>query len=288
MPRGLVWAATWDMLRDAMLPASRFVDLVVRNLAHDEQVGVLQRLLMRAIGASDRFAAPENRAGLRASLREQARSALAACEPGSDHQLAWFRHWALLASSGEDLELLEGLLEGEDHFPGLIVDTDLRWAIVIALAHAGRADDARIDAELVRDDTDLGQRQAMTARAVRPDREAKARARELLLHDADLSHTLARQLWSGFTQLDQEELAISYLSDFAADLDHVWASRTLDFSIEFAAGMFPHAAVDAGLLELTDGLLARTDLPKPLRRVLLEQRDTVVRTQRARRLDAAG
>jgi aminopeptidase N len=288
MPRGLVWAAAWDMLRDALLPASHFVDLVVRNLAHDEQVGVLQRLLMRAIGASDRYAAPENREHLRASLREQARAALVACEPGSDHQLAWFRHWALLASSDEDLALLAGLLEGADHFPGLVVDTDLRWAIVIALARTGRADDARIDAEVARDDTDLGQRQAMTARAVRPDPEAKARARELLLHDADLSHTLARQLWSGFTQLDQEELAIAYLTDFAADLDHVWASRTLDFSIEFAAGMFPHAAVDAGLLELTDALLARTDLPKPLRRVLLEQRDTVVRTQRARRLDAAG
>jgi len=288
MPRGLVWAAAWDMLRDALLPASRFVELVVHNLAHDEQVGVLQRLLMRAIGASDRYAAPANREQLRSALRAQARAALAACSPGGDHQLAWFRHWAQLAATDEDLALLAGLLEGEDHFPGLVVDTDLRWAIVVALAHAGRADEALITAEQARDDTDLGQRQAMTARAVRPEAAAKAWARELLLHDADLSHTLARQLWSGFSQLDQEELAIAYLSDFAADLDHVWASRTLDFSIEFAAGMFPHAAVGAGLLELTDGLLARTDLPKPLRRVLLEQRDTVVRTQRARRLDQAG
>jgi aminopeptidase N len=288
MPRGLVWAAAWDMLRDAQLPASRFIDLVVRNLAHDEQVGVLQRLLMRAVGASDRYAAVEHRSDLRAALREQARAALVASRPGGDHQLAWFRHWALLASSDEDLGLLSGLLEEVDHFPGLVVDTDLRWAIVIALAHAGRADDALIDAELARDDTDLGQRQAMTARAVRPEEGAKAWARDMLLHDADLSHTLARQLWTGFTQLDQEDLAVDYLTDFAADLDHVWATRTLDFAIEFAAGMFPHAAVDAGLLELTDSLLARTDLPRPLRRVLLEQRDTVVRTQRARRRDASG
>jgi aminopeptidase N len=288
MPRGLVWAAAWDMLRDAQLPASRFIDLIVRNLAHDEQVGVLQRLLMRAVGASDRYSAPEHRADLRAALREQARAALVATRPGGDHQLAWFRHWVLLASSDEDLGLLSGLLEGVDHLPGLVVDTDLRWAIVIALAHAGRADDGIIDAELERDDTDLGQRQAMTARAVRPEKEAKARARHLLLHDADLSHTLARQLWTGFTQLDQEDLAVEYLTDFAADLDHVWATRTLDFAIEFAAGMFPHAAVGAGLLELTDSILARNDLPRPLRRVLLEQRDTVVRTMRARRLDAAG
>ncbi len=141
--------------------------------------------------------------------------------------------------------------------------------------------------EVARDDTDLGQRQAMTARAVRPDPAAKGWARGLLRDDADLSHTLARQLWAGFTQLDQEELAAAYLPDFPADLDHIWATRTLDFAIEFAGGMFPHAAVDAGLLATTDAILARSDLPKPLRRAILEQRDTVVRTIRARERDAS-
>ena len=285
MPRGLVWAAAWDMLRDGLLPASTFVALVVGNLAPDEQVGVLQRLLMRATSAMERYASPSNRERLRDTLRAQAHAALHGCAPGSDHQLAWFRHWAGLAASAADLDVLEGLLAGEDHVPGLTVDTDLRWAIVITLAHVGRADEARIAEELARDDTDLGQRQAMTARAARPDRTAKDWARGLLRDDPDLSHTLARQLWAGFTQLDQEELAVAYLTQFPDDLDHVWASRTLDFAIEFAAGMFPHAAVEAGLLEMTDGLLARADLPKPLRRAVLEQRDTVVRTIRARERD---
>ena len=286
MPRALVWSAAWDMLRDGLLPASRFVALVANNLAHDEQVGVLQRLLMRASAAVERYAAASNRERLRGALRDQASAMLARCEPGGDHQLAWFRHWASLVSDAADLDVLAGLLDGEDHFPGLSIDTDLRWAIVVALAHAGRADDALIDAELARDDTDLGQRQAMTARAARPDPAAKAWARGLLRDDADLSHTLARQLWAGFSQLDQEELAAAYLEDFAGDLDHVWSTRTLDFAIEFAAGMFPHGAVEAGLLGTTDAMLARDDLPRPLRRVILEQRDTVVRTIRARELDA--
>ena len=287
LPRALVWAATWDMLRDGLLPASRFVELVVGNLAHDEQVGVLQRLLLRAAGAVDRYAAPEHRTALRALLRARAADAMDRCEPGGDHQLAWFRQWASLAESPADITRLEGLLAGMDTIAGLEVDTDLRWAIVTALARTGNADDDRIDAELARDDTDLGQRQAMTARAARPDADAKAWARGLLRDDADLSHTLARQLWAGFTQLDQEELAAAYLADYPDDLDHVWATRTLDFAIEFAAGMFPHGAVDAGLLEATDAVLARDDLPRPLRRVLLEQRDTVVRTRRAREVDAA-
>jgi aminopeptidase N len=144
-----------------------------------------------------------------------------------------------------------------------------------------------IDDELARDDTDLGQRQALTARASRPEATAKAWARGLLRDDTDLSHTLARQLWAGFGPLDQVDLAVSYLADFPADLDHVWETRTLDFAIEFAAGMFPHAAVDAGLIEMTDAILGRSDLSKPLRRVILEQRDTVVRTSRARAVDGS-
>jgi aminopeptidase N len=285
MPRALVWASTWDMLRDGLLPASTFVDLVVRNLAADEQVGVLQRLLMRALGASDRYAHPSHRDELRTALRTQARTALEQSAPGSDHQLAWFRHWAGLAASTDDLALLQGLLDGDVPFAGLVVDTDLRWAVVVALAQAGVASDALIDAELERDDTDLGRRQAMTARAVRPTAAAKAWARGLLRDDADLSHTLARQLWGGFGPMDQVELAEAYLPDYLDDLDHVWSTRTLDFAIEFAAGMFPHAAIDAGLLEVVDGALSRADLSKPLRRVLLEQRDTVVRTIRARARD---
>jgi len=286
MPRAQVWSAAWDMLRDATLPATGFVALVTKNLAHDEQVGILQRLLMRASGAVERYAAPSNQAALRAQLREQAADALGRSAAGSDHQLAWFRHWASLVSSPTDLATLERVLEGATPFTGLTMDVDLRWHVVACLAHAGVADEDAIDRELARDDTDLGARQALTARAIRPDAAAKRWARTRLLEDDDLSHTLARHLWGGFNQLDQTDLIVGYLDDYFKDLDAVWSKRTLDFAIEFAAGMFPHAAVGRGLLERTDGALERTDLPKPLRRVLLEQRDTVVRTMRTRVLDA--
>jgi aminopeptidase N len=286
MPRALIWAAAWDMLRDGALSATAFVALLEANLAADEQVGVLQRLLVRGVGAVERFAHPTNRPALRARLRRQAAEALHLVPAGSDAQLAWFRHWSALSEDAEDLAVLEDLLVGGSPFPGLVVDVDLRWHIVTCLARADRFGEREIEAERERDDTDLGLRQSLTARAARPQPDAKAWAWEQLLEDADLSHTLGRQLWGGFNQLDQEQVLLPYLQRYFTDLDRVWADRTLDFAIEFAAGMFPHHAVEHGLLEATDGALARTDLPKPLRRVLLEQRDTVVRTQRGRLVDA--
>jgi aminopeptidase N len=286
MPRALVWAAAWDMLRDGLISASTFVTLLETNLDPDEQVGVLQRLLVRGVTAVERYAHAANREPLRTRLIAQAAAALGAAAPGSDGQLAWFRHWSAIATSSQDLDVLAGILAGTSPFAGLVLDVDLRWHVVVCLAAAGRLDDAAVEAERLRDDTDLGLRQSLTARAARPDADAKAWAWQQLLEDADLSHTLGRQLWGGFNRMDQGDVLQPYVARFFTDLDRVWSDRTLDFAIEFAAGMFPHHAVESGLLEATDRALERSDLPKPLRRVLLEQRDTVVRTQRARAVDA--
>ncbi len=288
LPRALVWAAAWDMLRDAELPASGFVALVVNNLAHDEQVGVVQRILGRAQASVERYADRAHADGLRTALRAQAREALGRCEPGGDHQLAWFKHWStLVEDGGVDVALLRSCLEGTVPFPGLVVDTDLRWHVLVQLARLGAADVDAIAAERRRDDTDLGERQALTALAVRPTAAAKAEAWQRLLEDPDLSHTLARQIWGAFDRLDRPELLAPYRDRYFAALDRVWAERSLDFAIEFAASTFPHSQVEDGLLAATDAALARPDLPRPLRRVLLEQRDTVVRTLRCRARDAA-
>ncbi|MGA0830004.1 MAG: aminopeptidase N [Nitriliruptoraceae bacterium] len=287
LPRALVWATAWDMVRDAELPASGFVELVVNNLAHDEQVGVVQRILGRAQAAAERYADREHAPGLRRMLREQALTARERCAAGGDHQLAWFKQWSALVEDGDDLAVLQACLGDAVPFEGLVVDTDLRWHVVVQLARVGAAGADEIAAERRRDDTDLGERQALTALAVRPTPEAKAEAWERLLEDADLSHTLARQLWGGFDRLDRPELLAPYRDRYFAVLDRVWAERSLDFAIEFAGATFPHSQVEAGLLEATDAALTRADLPRPLRRVLLEQRDTVVRTLRCRARDAA-
>ena len=287
LPRALVWATAWDMVRDAELPATGFVTLVVNNLAHDEQVGVLQRILGRAQAAVERYAARTNVATLRVALRDQARDALGRSAPGGDHQLAWFRHWSGLAEGPEDVAALEACLGADVPFDGLVVDTDLRWHVVGQLARLGAMEADGIAAERRRDDTDLGERQALTALALRPTAAAKAEAWDRLLGDPDLSHTLARQIWAGFDRLDLPELLAPYRDAYFAALDRVWAERSLDFAIEFAGAVFPHSQVEAGLLAATDAALARTDLPRPLRRALLEQRDTVVRTERCRTRDAA-
>ncbi|MFX8323989.1 hypothetical protein ABTL43_19365, partial [Acinetobacter baumannii] len=74
------------------------------------------------------------------------------------------------------IAVLSTLLDNEPaavNMPGLVIDTDLRWRIVTALARAGviDADGAAtpvIDTEAQQDPTAAGQRNAAAAAAARP------------------------------------------------------------------------------------------------------------------------
>ncbi|MEY3019799.1 MAG: hypothetical protein RLZZ272_783 [Actinomycetota bacterium] len=286
MARALLWGDAWDLVRDGELAASRFVTLITTNLRADEPIGVLQRLLQRGHGAVERYAAEANRPALRVRLLAHARDLLATAEGGSDVQLALVRHWAALADAdAADLDRLAGLLEGRDVPAGLSVDTDLRWALLGALARAGRVGEDAIVVELARDDTDLGRRSAAYARAARPLLAAKETAWELLM-DPELPLATSRQVWAGLAQLDQAEVLAPFTERYFTTLPRVWRERSLDWSIEWSAGTFPHWAAGPGLVERVDAVLADAGLARPLRRVLLEQRDTLMRTLAARDRDA--
>ena len=73
------------------------------------------------------------------------------------------------------MDALESVLTGAEGVPGLVVDTDLEWTIVTALAAGGRWTDVRIAQHLRTDDTAAGQRAAATAKASRPTPSARRR-----------------------------------------------------------------------------------------------------------------
>ncbi len=105
------------------------------------------------------------------------RGLLDGAQAGSDVQLAYVRAFAGVATSADDLALLAGLLDGSAALDGLAVDTDLRWGLLSRLVSRG-ADGfgaERIEAELDRDATDAGQRNAEACRAAIPTAEAKRR-----------------------------------------------------------------------------------------------------------------
>ena len=161
----------------------------------ETEVGVAQRLLLQAQTALRSYADPdwacaEGWPAFADRLLELARAA----EPGSDHQLAYVNALCTSVLARDHVAVLAALLDtdpAEHGLAGLVVDTDLRWRIVTALAAAGDIDaDGEatpfIDAEAERDPTAAGKRNAAAAAAARPQTAVKDTAWQQVIEDDTL------------------------------------------------------------------------------------------------------
>ena len=286
LARGLCWSAAWDMLRDAELPARRYLDLVLANLGGEDQIAVVAGLLRNAESAAVVFGDPANREPARRRLAEHALAGLRAAPGGSDLQLAYARAFAAAARGDDHLVLVRGLLADQpiDGVEGLTIDTELRWALVRSMATAGPDDaPALIAAEEERDATDAGARHAAAARAAQPHEAPKAEAWSALL-DGDLPLAMMRAVMGGFRQPDQEPLLQAWTAPYFDALLPIWERRGPDVGMSFTDMLYP---VGDGAVTMTDACLAReAAVPAPIRRLLLEGRDGALRAARARACDA--
>jgi aminopeptidase N len=283
LARTLCWNALWDMVRDAELAARRYVDIVLNNVGAETDIGVVFDLIGRIGAAIDTYGDPSNREPAWLKAAGAIRALLDSAEKGSDFQLAYARGFIGAATSAEDVAFVRGLLDDTTSIEGLTVDTELRWQIVTRLASLGAIDDRVIAAELERDPTDQGERYAAAARASLPNAEAKAEAWERALNDAELTLAMLRSLALGFNRTTQETLLEPYAEKYFAELLGYWERRELDLGLAFAGGFYPKLHTRA-VVDATDGLLAG-EVPHPVRRILLEQKDETERVLRTRAAD---
>ncbi|MBX6357303.1 MAG: aminopeptidase N [Micromonosporaceae bacterium] len=287
LARSLCWTAAWDMLRDAELPARDYLDLVLSGLPAERDITLVGNTLRQAAGALTYYADPAWAPAGWAALARTARDAAQAAEPGSGFQLSWARAY-ISAARGEELAQLRGWLDGTAPVPpGLRVDSELRWALVQALVAGGAADESLIDAELARDRTASGEREAAVARALVPTPEGKAAVWRQLTGPDPLPNWQHRALLLGFQHPTQLALTEPYVAKFHEVVGEIWAKRDNEPAQEFAVLGYPSYQVSDRTVAATDAWLAADGHPAPLRRLLMEGRDGVVRALRARAADAA-
>jgi aminopeptidase N len=284
LPRTLCWSAAWEMTREAELKARDFVQLVLRGIEAESEVGVVQRLLLQAQTALSSYAdakwAPQ---GWR-EFGHRALELATAAEPGSDHQLAYVNSLAGAVLDDEILALVRGWLDGTSPLPGLTVDTDLRWRLLNALAAHGKAGLADIDAERTRDATATGNRRAEWARALRPTGEAKAEAWRRAVFDDDLPNAVSDSIIAGFSHPAQKALLTQYVDKYFADVAGVWERRSSERAQPVALGLFPAWSVAPATVAAANEWLSG-DRPPALRRLVTEGRAGIVRALAAQEFD---
>ncbi|MEU9114990.1 aminopeptidase N [Streptomyces sp. NPDC048483] len=293
LPRALSWASAWDMTRDAELATRDYLSLVLSGIGKESDIGVVQSLHRQVKLALDLYAAPDRRESGLATWTEAALEHLRAAEPGSDHQLAWARAFAASARTGDQLDLLQGLLDGTETVEGLAVDTELRWSLLERLAATGRADEKAVAAELERDKTSAGERHAATARAARPTAEAKAEAWASVVEstasdaEAGLPNAVQEAVIGGFVQTDQRELLAPYAAKYFDAVKSVWDARSHEMAQQIAVGLYPALQISQETLDATDAWLASAGPSAALRRLVTESRAGVERALKAQAADAA-
>ena len=287
LARALCWAAAWDMVRDAELPARDYLALVLRGLPAETDINLVTATLHRAAGALAFYADPAWAPTGWRQLAAGARAALAQAAPGSGRQLAWARAYARAARTPEELAALRGWLDGVDVPEGLAIDTELRWTLLKALVALGAAGDDEIEAELARDATAAGQREAATARALRPTPAAKAEAWQLLVGEPEPENWRHRAVLGGFWHPAQLAVTEPYVAKFHQVADDIWERRSGELAREFLRLGYPGYHVSEETVAMSEAWLADESRPAPARRLLAEGRDSVVRALAARAADAA-
>jgi len=286
LPRTLVWAAAWDMTRDAELASRDFVELVLRNVASESDSSTLLVLLRQLASTIKLFVAPEHRDTTAVSTADRLLELTLAAAASSDPQLQLVKAFASLAVTGAQLDAVAGLLDGTAPLDGLEVDTDLRWELLTSLVAGGRAGTTEIDAEQARDDTAAGRRAAASARAARPTPEAKAEAWASVVDHDNLPNAVQGSVISGFGRVHDAALLQPFVEPYFAAVRDVWSSRTNEIAQQIVVGLYPTLLATAGTLARTDEWLAQAgDDPAALRRLILENRDGVRRALAAQEHD---
>jgi len=286
LPATLVWGAAWDMTRDGELGARVFVDLVLTNIAAVSDPSVSATLLRQLGGTLLSFVAPEHRDATRAAAADRLLALLEAAAPGSDQQLLFARAFSAQALTPAQRQVVRELLDGTRVLEGLAVDTEMRWTLLDALVTGGVAGEAEIAAELARDDTSSGRVHAAAERAAVPTAEAKAEAWRQVVVEGALPNVVQAGVIGGFGRVDDPALLEPFVEPYFEALLPITRTRTSEMAQQIAVGLYPAALASPALVERTGRWLAdNPDAPAALRRMVLENRDGVVRALRAQDRD---
>lgn len=286
LARALVWGSVWDSTRDAETKASDYVKLVLGNIATESESTTIRTTLNQLALVAKQYTASVDRA----KTLEQVGSSLwmlaQLAEPGSDAQFQFVKFFAHLASIGDHVSALRGLLDGTVVLKGLEIDTDLGWELLEGLVLNGAATPADIDAALEKDNTANGQQAAARARATFATSEAKLAAFASLVESDELPNAIVRNTALGYQHVNDPASLEPVVAKYFAALGDLWTSRSYHIAETLIVGLYPAPLASQGLVDATKSWLeANPDVPA-LRRLVMENLAGVERALAVQAADA--
>jgi aminopeptidase N len=284
LTRALCWSAAWDMLRDAEISATDFIEIALTGLSGEDDIATVTTIGNQLATAVELYSAPTKRDSARLRVGNAYEKMLQQAAAGSDLQLQFARNFTSFASSAEHNDLIKELLDGK--LTGLKVDADLRWSFVIALAERGLMDKDELALQLQKDNTLNGQLSHASALAARPTADAKAETWNSITTE-DISTSLREAKLAGFMRALHRPLLAAYVDPYFDLLLQFWGKKSYEVASSFVSGMYPIYLTNQVTLDKTINWLNTTgkDGQAGLRRLVSENRDALSRALKVQELD---
>jgi len=285
LSRALCWSAAWDMLRDAEISASDFIDIAIAGLPGEDDITTVTALGNQLTSAVEIYAAPKNRDALREKIATIIGELLDKAKPGSDFQLQFARVFASMAHTQDQGKKIRELLDGK--LNGLTIDADLRWHLLISLVERGLAGVNEIDAELQRDNTLTGQLAHERCMAALPDLEAKERAFKKATENFEISNWMRLSAIQGFARPLHRDFHAKFIELYFGLILDIYNTKSYEDSSNIIDLLFPSYVVSNETLAKTDAWLNSTgkDAHPTLRRHVMEAKDALVRALKVQSVD---
>ena len=283
LTRSMLWAVIWDMLRDAELSATDFIEILLSGIEAETNISVVTSLGAQLQTAIEFYANPKHRDQLRTKSANKILEILNRAKAGDDFQLQFTRLFAALADNDQIKELKE-ILSGK--LNGLVLDLDMRWLLTNSIAERGGFTRADLDAELAKDNSLSAQLSHALGLAALPDVEAKKIAWHKITKE-EMTSAFREKTLQGFMRATQRELLAAWVDPYFDNLLEMWGKKSYDISSSYVELCYPSLQISQSLVGKTNNWLAYEgkDAAAGLKRLLGEARDSLVRALAAQAKD---
>jgi aminopeptidase N len=289
--RTLVWNTIWQMVEDAQYSFFNFGDSALRSLATEKNETLIEELLQQTFNTKeDSFsvlsyyydAGLENSGKFNQYLhtaQELFKRKIVTAQP--DVKKLWFNALIAASENKDGLNFLRQVLDKKKSLAGLLIDQDMRWAMIRQLAaHGGRDLETRISNEYKKDPSFSGKMGKIMSDAALPNWDNKQKfVVEFKKAQPDYNFSeFNSALWNLFP-VNQKKSRMEYSKQFFNDLLAVIKDKSGEEQDLFTA-LAPHSC-DLDTSKAIESFLAlHKDFDPGARRDLAEVADVNRRCHR--------
>lgn len=269
LTRAMLWQGLWEQVESGQLPLQNYDDLIFTQLAQEKNLLILRklfndlqqsRLYLNGQNPVLQKILQHNVTLLENGIWQQMQSATA----GSELQNAWLNSFIRFATTSTAQNELIDLLTGKINLPGLTLNNQQRWDILIRLSRLDNANTKKLLAiELQRDPSHLAKLNALAVDASRPDIQNKQKwFTELTKTPSSLTLAEADMVMKNMFPDEQVMLQKQFSTAFYQGLEKLMPQQSETFLQSYVTNLVPTLCTEKSVAKL-DNYLKHNKIQSP-------------------------